>query len=73
MAQNQHVDGGEKPIVIISEPKVRERRRKRLRRQKLTSNGTVAAAVMVFAALVAVVVANTPAYEAVHHLSLIHI
>lgn len=67
MAQNQHVDGGEKPIVIISEPKVRERRRKRLRRQKLTSNGTVAAAVMVFAALVAVVVANTPAYEAVHH------
>ena len=67
MAQSQHTDGGDKPIVIISEPKVRERRRKRLRRQKLTSNGTVAAAVMVLAALVAVVVANTPAYEAVHH------
>ena len=32
MAQNQHVDGGEKPIVIISEPKVRERRRKRDRK-----------------------------------------
>lgn len=31
----------------------------------ITSNGTIAAAVMVFAALLAVIVANTPAYEVV--------
>lgn len=65
--QGQAAPTQEQAIPIISEPKVSERRQRRLRRQKITSNGTVAAAVMVFAALVAVIVANTPAYDAVHH------
>ena len=36
--------------------------------QKITSNGTIAAAVMVGAALLAVIVANSPLYEPLHHL-----
>ena len=36
--------------------------------QKITSNGTIAAAVMVAAALLAVIVANSPVYEPVEHL-----
>ncbi|MEY8437259.1 Na+/H+ antiporter NhaA [Atopobiaceae bacterium 24-176] len=67
MTQTPQTAKGDKPITIISEPKVQARRKKRLRRQKVTSNGTIAAAVMVFAALVAVAVANTPAYEGIHH------
>lgn len=67
MTQTPQTTQGDEPIAIISEPKVQKRRTKRLRRQKVTSNGTIAAAVMVLAALVAVVVANTPAYEAIHH------
>lgn len=45
--------------------------RKRLERQDLwdrvTSNGTISAAVMVLAAIAAVVCANTAAYEPIHH------
>ena len=45
--------------------------RKRLERHDLwdrvTSNGTISAAVMVLAAIAAVVCANTDAYEPIHH------
>mgnify|MGYP002614009310 CR=1 FL=1 len=48
-----------------------EAQRKRIARhdvlERITENGTVAAAVMVLAAIAAVVCANTDAYEAIHH------
>ncbi|MDO4437276.1 MAG: Na+/H+ antiporter NhaA [Coriobacteriaceae bacterium] len=48
-----------------------ETQRKRIARhdviERITENGTVAAAVMVLAAIAAVVCANTDAYEAIHH------
>ena len=52
--------------IIAEEVQVR-RFKRRDARQEFTSNGTIAAAVMVLAAILAVIVANTPAYEAVHH------
>ena len=52
---------------IIREDAVARRVERRSAIQNVTSNGTVAAATMVFAALLAVIVANTPAYEPVHH------
>ena len=52
--------------IIAEEVQVR-RFERRDARQEFTSNGTIAAAVMVLAAILAVIVANTPAYEAVHH------
>ena len=51
---------------IIREPAVVKRFARKSRRSKITSNGTVAAAVMVAAALLAVCVANSPAYHVVH-------
>lgn len=51
---------------IISEPAVARRVGQRSRLDTITSNGTIAAAVMVVAALLAVVVANSPASEAVN-------
>lgn len=51
---------------IIAEDAVARRLEKRSSLSKITSNGTIAAAVMVLAAILAVVVANTPAYEPVH-------
>ncbi|MGN0076858.1 MAG: hypothetical protein ACI38Z_07800, partial [Parafannyhessea sp.] len=47
---------------IIREPAVVRRRDQQMALGKVTSNGTVAAAVMVIAALLAVIVANSPAY-----------
>ena len=48
-----------------------EAQRKRIARhdvlERITENGTIAAAVMVLAAIAAVVCANTDAYEAIHH------
>ncbi len=48
-----------------------EKQRKRIERrdtwQRISENGTVSAAVMVLAAVVAVICANTDAYEAIHH------
>ncbi|MBE6469735.1 MAG: Na+/H+ antiporter NhaA [Coriobacteriaceae bacterium] len=48
-----------------------QRQRKRLRRrstyEKITENGTISAAVMVLAAVLAVFCANTDAYEPIHH------
>ena len=48
-----------------------ETQRKRIERhdvvERITENGTVAAAVMVLAAIAAVICANTDAYEAIHH------
>ena len=52
---------------IIRVDAVAQRIEKRDSRHKITSNGTIAAAVMVLAAILAVIVANTPAYETVHH------
>ena len=51
---------------IYGDPAVIRRIEARTSFQKITSNGTVAAAIMVLAALVAVAVANSDAYEAVH-------
>lgn len=48
--------------VIYDEPAVVRRLDHRSTIHEITSNGTIAAAVMVFAALLAVIVANTPAY-----------
>lgn len=49
-----------------------ETQRKRIERhdiwERISENGTIAAAVMVLAAIAAVVCANSDAYEAVHHL-----
>ena len=56
-----------KRSAIIGEPAVVRRMSRRTSLQKVTSNGTIAAAVMVAAALLAVIVANSPAYEAVEH------
>ena len=52
---------------IIRVDAVAQRIEKRDSRHKITSNGTIAAAVMVLAAILAVIVANSPAYETVHH------
>ncbi|MDO4537985.1 MAG: Na+/H+ antiporter NhaA, partial [Coriobacteriales bacterium] len=48
---------------IVDEPAVIRRLEQRSVFEGLTSNGTIAAAVMVFAALLAVIVANSPIYE----------
>ena len=50
---------------IVREPAVAQRLEQLSSLEKITSNGTIAAAVMVVAALVAVGVANSPAYEVV--------
>ncbi len=52
---------------IYGEPAVIRRIERRSALHDLTSNGTVAAAFMVGAALLALVVANTPAYEPIEH------
>lgn len=52
---------------IIAEPAVVNRLGRQSTIEKITSNGTIAAAVMVMAAILAVIVANSPAYELVHH------
>lgn len=51
---------------MIDEPAVVHRLEQRSELERLTSDSSVAAAVMVFAAIAAVFVANSPAYEAVH-------
>ncbi len=53
--------------VIYEEPAVIKRTERRSALEEITSNGTIAAAVMVGAALLALVVANSPAYEALEH------
>ena len=50
---------------IYREPAVVRRISQRSSLKKITSNSTIAAAVMVFAALIALVVANSPAHEVV--------
>ncbi len=50
---------------IIDEPAVIRRLEQRSVFEGITSNGTIAAAAMVFAAILAVVVANSPAYHVV--------
>ena len=50
---------------IYGEPAVIRRIEQRSAVHKVTSNGTIAAAVMVFAAIAAVITANSPAYEVV--------
>ena len=56
-----------KRISIIAEPAVIRRLSAQSVVESVTSNGTIAATVMVLAALLAVVVANSPAHEAVEH------
>lgn len=58
----------EQAAAIIAEPAVVNRLVKASAIDEITSNGTIAAAVMVMAALLAVVVANSSAYEIVHEL-----
>ena len=72
--QHKHSDKpkqGKQPkarkMSIIAEPAVTQRLTRQSAIDEITSNGTIAAAVMVMAALLAVVVANSPAYEVVHH------
>ncbi|RGJ46790.1 Na+/H+ antiporter NhaA [Olsenella sp. AF16-14LB] len=50
---------------IYGEPAVIRRIEQRSAVHKVTSNGTIAAAVMVFAAIAAVITANSPAYEVI--------
>ena len=50
---------------IYGEPAVIRRIEQRSTVHKVTSNGTIAAAVMVFAAIAAVITANSPAYEVI--------
>ncbi len=52
---------------IIAEPAVVKRLSTQSTLESITSNGTIAAAVMVMAAILAVIVANSPVYEVVHH------
>lgn len=52
---------------IFDEPAVIRRLEQRSSFRKVTSNGTVAAAVMVFATILAVIVANTDAYDLMEH------
>ncbi len=52
---------------IIEIPRVEKREENLSQLGKITSNGTISAAVMVFAALAAIIVANSPAHEAVEH------
>lgn len=52
---------------IFDEPAVIRRLEQRSAFEGVTSNGTVAAAVMVFAAILAVIVANSPFYDVVEH------
>ena len=54
-------------FTTIKEPSVIARVIKRTPFEALSSDGTLAAAVMVAAALCAVIVANTPLYASVHH------
>lgn len=63
----ERVDGtAEMRRLIYDDPKVIRRLKQRSSLRKITSNGTIAAAVMVCAALLAIVVANSPANEVVH-------
>jgi NhaA family Na+:H+ antiporter len=57
-----------KRISIIAEPAVVRRLSSQRVIDSITSNGTIAATVMVLSALLAVVVANSPAHEAVEHI-----
>lgn len=50
---------------VIGEPEVLKRMEVRTSFREITSNSTIAAGVMVFAALLAVLTANSPAYEAI--------
>lgn len=52
---------------IIAVPEVSRRNDLRRRVGRVFGDGTIAAAVMVIAALLAVIVANTDAYEPIHH------
>ena len=56
-----------RPGAIFDEPAVVRRLERRGALRSLTSNGTIAAAVMVGAALLALVVANSPLYEGVEY------
>lgn len=56
------------PNKIVAVPAVTRRIERRPALERITSNGTIAAAVMVLAAIAAVIVANTNAYYPVKEL-----
>ena len=68
MSRGTGMDGraAQRKSGIIREPKVARRLEQRGALQGITSNGTIAAGTMVVAALIAIIVANSPAYGAVH-------
>ena len=57
-----------RPGAIFEEPAVVRRLERRTALSAVTGNGTVAAAVMVAAAVLALIVANTPLYEGIEYL-----
>ena len=59
------VGGVTAPASLIA-PAQRRRLERRNVLERITSNGTISALVMIVAAVVAVICANTPAYEAIH-------
>ncbi|WP_436232185.1 Na+/H+ antiporter NhaA [Collinsella intestinalis] len=59
------VGGVTAPASLIA-PAQRRRLERRNMLERITSNGTISALVMIVAAVVAVICANTPAYEAIH-------
>ena len=61
------VQGVAHRVSIIAEPAVVNRLSRQSAIDSVTSNGTIAAAVMVLSALLAVAVANSPAHEIVEH------
>lgn len=66
--QHAHAAAASPSSTSIVVPKTEQRFYQRSQLERLTSNGTVSAAAMVAAALLAVMVANSPAYELFHHL-----
>lgn len=66
-------DATSTPAFIIDDPAVIRRLEQRSDFEGLTSNGTIAAAVMVFAAILAVIVANSPIHTFVEHVLEAHI
>lgn len=62
----RHTSPSPSPPTIIAYPEVRQRMAIRQRAGRVFGDGTVAAAVMVFAALLAVGLANTDLYEPLH-------
>lgn len=66
MSQNENTELWEKSQPIVRIPKVAKRVERQNLFARITSNGTIAAAVMVAAAICAVITANSPLYHSLH-------